>query len=80
MTRYFPAEPARLALRSLLADTQASLVATARAIGVDPATLHRLFTRDLIRHDAADHIAVALGHHPSEFWPEWFPASWPDES
>jgi lambda repressor-like predicted transcriptional regulator len=74
MHRSFPAEPARRALRALLADRQASVVATAATIGVDPTTLHRLFTRDLIRYDAADRIAVALGHHPSELWPEWFAA------
>jgi lambda repressor-like predicted transcriptional regulator len=72
MIRSFPAEPARRALRTLLADRQASIVATAAAISVDPTTLHRLFTRDLIRYDAADRVAVALGHHPCELWPEWF--------
>lgn len=79
MVRSFPAEPARRALRALLADTQASIVATAGAIGVDPTTLHRLFTRDLIRYDAADRVAVALGHHPSELWPEWFAGTADDE-
>ncbi|HEV2890301.1 MAG TPA: helix-turn-helix domain-containing protein [Frankiaceae bacterium] len=72
MPRSFPAEPARRALRALLADRQDSIVATAAAIGVDATTLHRLFTRDVIRYDAADRVAVALGHHPSELWPEWF--------
>lgn len=72
MVRSFPAEPARRALHALLADRQASIVATAAVLGVDPTTLHRLFTRDFIRYDAADRVAVALGHHPSEPWPEWF--------
>jgi lambda repressor-like predicted transcriptional regulator len=72
MRTYFPAEPARRALRLLAADRDLSICALADNIGVDPCTVHRLFTRDRIRWDAADHIAVALGYHPCQLWPEWF--------
>jgi lambda repressor-like predicted transcriptional regulator len=40
--------------------------------GVDRRALQRIRARSRIRWDAADRIAVALGHHPSELWPEWF--------
>ncbi|HVF19505.1 MAG TPA: helix-turn-helix transcriptional regulator [Mycobacteriales bacterium] len=72
MTSYFPAKPARRALRRLATDRDLSICALAENIGVDPCTIHRLFTRDRIRWDAADHIAVALGYHPYQLWPEWF--------
>ena len=72
MNSYFPAEPARRALRRLATDRDLSIRALAANIGVDPCTIHRLFTRDRIRWDAADHIAVALGYHPCQLWPEWF--------
>ncbi|HEU0130563.1 MAG TPA: hypothetical protein VFQ85_06185 [Mycobacteriales bacterium] len=72
MRTYFPAEPARRALRRLVAETDDSICAIAANIGVDPCTLHRLFMRDRLRWDAADHIAVALGYHPCQLWPEWF--------
>jgi lambda repressor-like predicted transcriptional regulator len=41
--------------------------------GLDRSTVRRQFTRDRLRADAADHIAVALGLHPSQLWPDWFP-------
>ena len=75
MTSFFPAEPARRALRRLAAQTDDSICAIAANIGVDRDTLHRLFTRDRLRWDAADNIAVALGYHPSQLWPEWFPST-----
>ena len=42
------------------------------ALQVDRSTLHRLLNRDQLRSDAADRIAVTLGRHPSELWPDWF--------
>ena len=72
MRSYFPAEPARRALRRLAASRDDSICAIAENIGVDRDTLHRLFTRDRLRWDAADRIAVALGYHPCQLWPEWF--------
>lgn len=73
MTSFFAAEPARRALRRLAAETDDSICAIADKAGVDRDTLHRLFTRDRLRWDAADNIAVALGYHPCQLWPEWFP-------
>lgn len=75
MTSYFPAEPARRALRRLAADRDNTIVDIAIAAGIDRCTLQRLFTRDRLRYDAADNIAVALGYHPYQLWPEWFPTT-----
>ncbi len=72
MRTYFPAEPARRALRRLAKDRDLSICALADNVGVDRDALHRLFTRDRLRCDAADRIAVALGYHPCQLWPEWF--------
>jgi lambda repressor-like predicted transcriptional regulator len=69
---YFPAEPARRALRRLAAETDSTVCALADNLGVDRSTIQRLFSRDRLRWDAADHIAVALGCHPCQVWPEWF--------
>ncbi len=68
---YLPSQPAQVALRNLL-DGDADLVALADVLRLDRSTLHRLLGRDRLRYDAADRIAVALGRHPYELWPEWF--------
>jgi lambda repressor-like predicted transcriptional regulator len=75
MTSYFPAGPARRALRRLATDRDSTIVDIALAAGIDRCTLQRLFTRDRLRYDAADNIAVALGYHPCQLWPEWFPTT-----
>jgi plasmid maintenance system antidote protein VapI len=71
MRSYFPAEPARRALRRLATDRDLTVCALAENLGVDRSTIQRLFTRERLRWDAADHIAVALGCHPCQLWPEW---------
>lgn len=68
---YLPSQPAHAALRRLL-DGDADLSALADVLRLDRSTLHRLLHRDRLRYDAADRIAVALGRHPHELWPEWF--------
>ena len=68
---YLPSQPAQAALRRLL-DGGADLVALADVLRLDRSTLHRLMGRDRLRYDAADRIAIALGRHPYELWPEWF--------
>ena len=73
MQSFFPADPARRALRRLAADRDNTILDIAIAAVIDRCTLQRLFTRDRLRYDAADNIAVALGYHPCQLWPEWFP-------
>ena len=71
----FPAAPARRLLARVVADCDGNLTAASAAsaaLQVDRSTLHRLLSRDRLRSDAADRIAVTLGRHPSELWPEWF--------
>ncbi len=69
---FFPAAPARRLVARVVADCDGKLTAASLALGVGPSTLHRLLSRDRLRFDAADRIAVTLGRHPSELWPEWF--------
>ena len=71
-TPFFPAAPARRLLARVVADHDGNLTAAALALRVDRSTLHRLLSRDRLRSDSADRIAVTLGRHPSELWPEWF--------
>ena len=68
---YLPSQPTQAALRRLL-DGDADLVTLADVLRLDRSTLHRLMGRDRLRYDAADRIAIALGRHPYELWPEWF--------
>ena len=69
---FLPSQPAQVALRRLI-DGDADLSALADVLRLDRSTLHRLLSRDRLRYDATDRIAVALGRHPYELWPEWFP-------
>ena len=69
---FFPAAPARRLLARVVADHDGNLTAASAVLQIDRSTLHRLLSRDWLRSDAADRIAVTLGRHPSELWPEWF--------
>jgi len=71
-TPFFPAAPARTLLARVVANCDGNITAASAALQVDRSTLHRLLNRDQLRSDAADRIAVTLGRHPSELWPEWF--------
>jgi lambda repressor-like predicted transcriptional regulator len=72
-SRWFPTEPALAVLDKMFVDT----TTTDRAVqlGLDRRTVQRLATRSRLRSDAADRIAIALGRHPCEIWPEWFDRS-----
>ncbi len=69
---FFPAAPARRLVARAVAACDGNLTAASAALRVDRSTLHRLLRQDRLRSDAADRIAVTLGRHPSELWPEWF--------
>ena len=69
---FFPAAPARRLVARVVADCDGNLTAASLALQVNRGTLHRLLSRDRLRSDAADRIAVTLGRHPSELWPDWF--------
>ena len=70
--RFFPAGPAQVAAARLAMDLQADATDLAAVLRVDRSTLYRLGRGARLRSDAADRIAVALGRHPSELWPDWF--------
>jgi lambda repressor-like predicted transcriptional regulator len=70
---FLPAAPAQRLLRRRAAEQAGDLSALADILRLDRSTLYRVLGRDRLRYDTADRIAVCLGRHPSELWPEWFP-------
>ena len=71
---FLPAAPAQRLLLQKAADQAGDLSALAQVLRLDRSTLYRVLGRDRLRYDTADRIAVCLGRHPSELWPEWFPS------
>ena len=55
----------------------AALPQLIRTGGVDARLLERALVRTSLRLDTADRVAVALGLHPSQLWPDWFAESHP---
>ena len=72
---FLPAAPAQRLLRQQAARQAGDLSALARVLRLDRSTLYRVLARERLRYDTADRIAVCLGRHPSELWPEWFSTS-----
>ncbi len=68
----FTAAPAQRLLAQVVADCGGNLAEASMALRVDRSTLHRMLSWNRPRSDGADRIAVALGRHTSELWPEWF--------
>ncbi|MCU1593767.1 MAG: Winged helix-turn-helix DNA-binding [Frankiales bacterium] len=69
---FYTAAPAQKALANLLATTEGNVTAVAELLRVDRSTVYRVLRRARLRYDAADAIAVALGRHPVELWPDWY--------
>jgi lambda repressor-like predicted transcriptional regulator len=69
----FPTAPIRQILQRRATDLGLSLTDLADIIRLPRRTLTRLLSRSHIRWDTADRTAIALGHHPSEIWPNWYP-------
>ena len=72
MADYFDAEPARTLLLARARQAHIPICELALTIGLPKRTLHRVLSSQWLRWDIADRVAVALGHHPCEVWPEWF--------
>ena len=70
--QHYPAGPARAALLALADDRGATLTEIGEALRLPRRTLHRILASSWLRWDTADRVAIALGRHPSEIWPEWF--------
>lgn len=69
----FPAEPARRVINAFASGQRITLAEAAGQLRLDAALVQAVFHRRWIPWEAADAIAVALGHHPCDLWPEWFP-------
>lgn len=72
MTTTYPAEPARRLLLAHAERHDVTLTEVGDVLGLPRRTLYRALAGPELRWDAADRIAVALGRHPSELWPNWF--------
>jgi lambda repressor-like predicted transcriptional regulator len=72
MVATFPAEPVRQLLLARADAHSITLTEVGDILGLPRRTLHRLLASSRLRWDAADRVAIALGHHPSELWPGWF--------
>lgn len=69
--RWFSSAP----IRQMVEDRRLAgegLNVVAKQAGVTRRWLQRVIAAERLRSDAADALAVALGHHPCELWPEWF--------
>jgi len=73
--RYFAADPARARLETAARNRGLAIVALSVELGIPRRTVCRILAGSRIRWTTADRVAVALGHHPSELWPEWFAAT-----
>lgn len=69
----FPAEPARRTIDEFASTRRITLGEAAAQLHLDAALVQSVFHGRWIPWEAADAIAVALGHHPCDLWPEWFP-------
>lgn len=69
--RWFSTAPVR-SLIELRRRSGHALNAIALEAGVSRRRLQRALAREVLRSDAADELAIALGRHPSELWSDWF--------
>jgi lambda repressor-like predicted transcriptional regulator len=69
----FPAAPARRVINAFASGQRITLAQAAGQLRLDAALVQAVFHRRWIPWEAADAIAVALGRHPCDLWPEWFP-------
>lgn len=67
----FPAEPAQRAIRSFGRRHVLSFAEIAEVLTVDPRLLRSVMGRQWLEPETADTIAVALGRHPLDLWPDW---------
>ena len=74
MTSHFDAAPARARLLVAARSRGLPLTHLADDLRLPRRTLYRVLAGERIRWTTADRVAVALGHHPAELWPEWFSA------
>ena len=68
----YDAGPLVVVLRRCAQRRERSIVDLAQELRIDRRTLQRVQSKRSLRSDTADRIAIALGRHPGELWPEWF--------
>ena len=67
-----PAGPARRALIEYARRGQLQLDEVADVLHLDDGDVPAVVHERRVPWPVADRIAIALGHHPYELWPEWF--------
>ena len=67
-----PAAPARRAITVWADSDRLDLRDLAEVLHLQMHELRLLLQRRWLTWETADEIAVALGRHPFEIWPEWF--------
>lgn len=70
-TVYFSSRPVHAVLHRKV-QAGVDLASLAGVLRVDRSTLYRVLSRDRLRYDTADRLAIALGCHPCGLWPDWF--------
>ncbi len=70
--RTFDAAPARGALLTFALQRQIPMTELAVTLSLPRTTLYRVLRATALPEHTADRVAVALGHHPCEWWPSWF--------
>ena len=68
---HFDAAPARARLQRAARSRGLPMTELARELRIPRRTLYRVLDGRRIRWTTADRIAIALGHHPCELWPDW---------
>jgi hypothetical protein len=69
---WYDAAPLIVELRRCAQRREQSIVDLAQELRIDRRTLQRVLAKRSVRSDTADRIAIGLGRHPGELWPEWF--------
>jgi lambda repressor-like predicted transcriptional regulator len=71
-TTHFTTAPIHALLEVQARERHESMQDAARRTGLPERTLFRVLAADFLDWRVADRVAVALGHHPCQLWPEWF--------
>lgn len=74
----FPIEPVLRLLRARADRDGLSLTELVAVLPLPARTVFGWLARGSLRWDSADRMAVALGQHPAQIWPDWFTFTTPD--
>jgi hypothetical protein len=68
---WYDAAPLVVELRRCAQRREQSIIDLAQELRIDAERCNASWRRS-VRSDTADRIAIPLGRHPGELWPEWF--------